>query len=109
MPVEDMPITTQPSMTTQEAATTNTGAIRKKVTTIFVKKKVVVKQKVVANTTKDATSKKVAPTQALEVTTSNEELLEAAVAIELEEVRKDKVKADSDEEFLQAAEAYENL
>ena len=39
MPVEEMPGTTPSSMTTQEAASINTGAIRKKVTTIFVKKK----------------------------------------------------------------------
>ena len=45
MPAEEMPGTTPPSMTTQEAAITNTGAIRKKVTTIFVKKKVETKQK----------------------------------------------------------------
>ena len=66
-------------------------------------------QKEVTVTTKTATSKKVVPTQAVEATTSDEELLEATLAIELEKVRKDKEKADSDEEFLQAAEAFENL
>jgi hypothetical protein len=113
MPAEEMPGTTPPSMTTQEAAITNTGAIRKKVTTIFVKKKVETKQKkthkVATATTKTAICKKVVPTQAVEATTSDEELLEATLSIELEEVRKDKEKADSDEEFLQAAESFENL
>ena len=112
MPVEQMPGTTPPSMTTQEAAIIDTGAIRKKVTTIFVKKKAVAKQKVTlvtTNATKDATNKKVVPTQAVEVTTSDEELLEATVAIELEEDRKMKEIADSDEELLQAAEALETL
>ena len=104
-----MPEAAMPSMPTQEAAITNTGAIKKKVTTIFVKKKAVAKQKVSIITTKDATNKKVVPTQAVEVTTSDEELLEATVAIELEEDRKMKEKADSDEEFLQAAEAFETL
>ena len=63
----------------------------------------------VTATNKTANIKKLIPAQAVEATTSDEEVLVATLSMEIEEVRKAKEKADSDEEFFQAAEALENL
>ena len=61
--------------------------------------------------TKKSETAKVAevPTKVMEVTSSDEEFLEATITLERDEERNTKEKADSDDEFLQAAMELENI
>ena len=116
MPLTNMSKVTATQETSQKAATITTHTNRKKVTTIFVKKvveakKVTSKQKVDINMSKESEPAKVAEviTKELEVTSSDEEFLEATITLERDEERKAKEKADSDNEFPQDAMELENL
>ena len=113
--------------TSQEAATTTTSTNRKKVTTIFPRKKevkkVIIQPEVTINitTTKNMPEE---PSKVEEANSSDEDILEAALALERDEERKAKKEAESqgakdkvttsmddlsDEELLQAAMELESL
>ena len=94
MPVNDMPKMKVTPETCQKASDITTPTNRKKVTTIFVKKKVEAKkvtskQKVDINMSKESEPAKVAEviTKELEVTSSDEEFLEATITLKRDEER----------------------
>ena len=88
MPVNDMPKMKVTPETCQKASDITTPTNRKKVTTIFVKKKVeakkvTIQQEVAVSITKKSETAKVAevPTKVMEVTSSDEEFLEATITL----------------------------